>query len=343
MPRWATDQNLTRPGTVSAPAPARTRLSRKLLLLVLLAGLVALTAALPASARYNDQVSETDPGDTGPNPWTEDVRNEVGIVEKVNSPVPMDLVFYDEQGAPIELSELFKQGRPVVLNLGYSRCPSICIQMRSELTKHLGDTGLTLGEDFIILNISIDPDETPEQSRQLKARVMDELKAKGQTPDPEGWRFLTGEKQIIDELTEALGYRYLYIPPQDEFGHPGVLVLADGSGTIRRYLNGTSYSSKTLRLSIVETSEGKVGSFLDKAFVTCFVWDPEANNYAATAKFIMMLGGGVIILFVIGGIVAGLAYEKRRQRLLKERDEGSPGPPSGSGPGKPSRYSPEPA
>lgn len=303
MPRWAASQN-----------SMQFRLTSTAVLAVLLSFCVS----LPANARYNEQVQDTDPGDVGPNPWTEDLQNEVGIVEKLNSPIPMDLVFYDEEGAPIELAELFKDGRPVVLNLGYGRCPSICIQMRTELTKNLGDTGLDLGKDFIIVNLSIDPNETPEQSRQTRDQVWDELKAKGQTPSEEGWRFLTGETEMIQKLTDSVGYRYLYIKTQDEFGHPGVLILADGKGVIRRYLSGTSYTPKTLRLSIVETSQGKVGSLLDRAFVTCFVWDPEANSYAATAKFIMMTGGVVIILFVIGLVFVGLAYEKRRQKLLAE-------------------------
>ena len=281
-----------------------------------LAVLLVLALALPAAATvYNGQNPENP--ENVSSPWTADLQKQVGIIEKLNSPIPLDLVFYDEAGAPIELAELFKPGRPVLFNLGYSRCPSLCVQMRSELTKNLGDTELELGKDFIILNISIDPKETPDDSTRLRDQVFAELKAKGQTPSRAGWRFLTAEQEMIDKFTDAVGYRYMYIPPQDEFGHPGVLVLADGQGTIRRYLSGTSYTPRTLRLSIVETSEGKVGSMLDRAFVTCFRWDPDANNYAATAKFMMMIGGGVTILLVGGLLLAGLAYEKRRRHLLE--------------------------
>lgn len=280
------------------------------------AALVLITAALPTTARYNEQVSGTEVGDVGPSPWNEDLTREVGIIEKLNSPVPMDLVFYDEGGAPIALSELFRAGRPVLFNLGYSRCPSICIQMRSELVKALPESELELGQDCIVLNVSIDPEETPEDSARMRSQVFDQLREAGVEPSEEGWRFLTGEKEAIDALTAAIGYRYLYIPPQNEYGHPGVLVLADGEGVIRRYLSGTAYSPRALRLSIVETSQGKVGSLLDRAFVTCFVWDPEANNYAATAKFIMMTGGVVVILFIGGLMLFLFAYEKRRRAML---------------------------
>ena len=149
MPRWA-----------NTTIPTRIRSRARCALAVLL----LLCIALPTAARYNEQMQGTEPGDIGPNPWTEDLVTQVGIIEKLNSPIPLELVFYDEVGAPTALSELFQEGRPVVINLGYSRCPAICVQMRTELTKNLGETGLTLGEDFIILTISIDPDETPDES-----------------------------------------------------------------------------------------------------------------------------------------------------------------------------------
>ncbi len=275
----------------------------------------SLVVSLPAVARYNDQVQGTEVGDVGPNPWAEDLSNQVGIIEKVNSPLPAGLTFIDEEGKPVTLESFYKTGRPIVINLGYSRCPSICIVMRDQITQNLGETGLTLGEDFVILNISIDPTETPEQARDIRSQVFKQLEEKGIEPSSEGWRFLTADSDTIAKLTDGVGYRYLYIKPQDQYGHPGVLVLADGEGVIRRYLNGTNYTAKTLRLSIVETSDGKVGSLLDKAYITCFVFDPKANNYAATAKFIMMTGGGVTIVVIVGLVLAGFAYEKRKRQL----------------------------
>ena len=312
MPRWAMTDN-----------PAKRHQAARLLAVAALVLLIA----LPASARIDNSKNPDNPTNVA-NPWTEDLRNQVGIIEKVNSPVPTGLTLIDEDGEPIELDSFFKPGRPVVINLGYSRCPSICIAMRNQLTGNLGDTGLALGEDFVVLNISIDPNETPEQARDIREQVWKELRAKDIEPSEEGWRFLTADQDTITELTDGLGYRYLYIKPQDEYGHPGVLVLADGEGVIRRYLSGTAYSAKTLRLSIVETSDGKVGSLLDKAFVTCFVWDPEANNYAATAKFIMMTGGGVTIVVIVGLIFAGFAYEKRKRQLAGEQDMPAVGRPA---------------
>jgi len=275
---------------------------------------VASLVVLPAAARIDNSKNPDNPTNVA-NPWTEDIAREVGIAEKINSSIPMDISLIDESGQPITLGSFFKDGRPVIINLGYSRCPSICIAMRNQLVDTLPDVDLDLGKDFVILNVSIDPEETPETSAKMQETALAQLEEKGVDASAEGWRFLTGDRASIEALTEAVGYRYLYIEPQNEYGHPGVLVVADGAGVVKRYLSGTAYSGRTLRLSIVETSQGKVGSLFDQAFVTCFVWDAEANNYTATASFLMMMGGGVTILFVGGLVWAGFAYEKRKRQM----------------------------
>ncbi len=312
MPAWAkanpTPRTAARRGAVAA--------------LALLLGLVV---CLPAAARIDNSKNRDNPTNVA-SPWTEDLAREVGIIEKVNSPIPNDITLIDESGQSVELGSFFRSDRPVIINLGYSRCPSICIAMRILLDTTLPDVVLNMGEDFIVLNVSIDPQETAEVSAEMQETTLAELKEAGVDVSAKGWRFLTGTPEAIKALTDAVGYRYMYIKPQNEYGHPGVLVLADGEGVVKRYLSGTAYSGRTLRLSIVETSQGKVGSLFDQAFVTCFVWDAEANNYTATASFIMMLGGGVTILFVAGLVWAGFAYEKRRRQLQGDTHKAMPNP-----------------
>ena len=304
------------PSWVKADNPVtRTTAAFSALLAVLL-----LAASTPAVATvYNSR--NPDNAENIANPWTEDLANDVGIAERLNSPVPQDLELIDEDGQAVRLGTFFEDGRVVIINLGYSRCPSICILMRDELTGKIAQIGPVLGEDYVVLNISIDPEETPEVSSQMRDQVFAELAEQGLDADRDGWRFLTGQQEAITELTAALGYRYIYIDPQNEYGHPGVLVLADGKGVIKRYMSGTSYTPRALELSIVETSNGVAGDVWDRVFLTCFEWDPEANNYAATAKFLMMTGG-VVILVVLGGLVLfGFAYEKRRRQMLEARPE----------------------
>lgn len=288
------------------------------------AGLALGGPSQPAGAsNYNNNVESTQA-----NPWNQELQNDVGVIEKLGSPLPLDLVFTDEDGNDVTLGSFFEDGRPVLLNIGYYRCPTVCGLVLKKLSDTLGDTGLDLGGDYIVLNMTIDPDETPEQARKVRDDAFGYLRENGVTPNPEGWRFLTADAKTIDKITTATGYHYFYIEPQNEYGHPAVLVLATGDGTINRYMQGTAYDARMLRLSIVETSEGKAGSLLDQAFLTCFRYDPEANNYTATAKFIMMVAGGVTLLSIGGGMGMLFAYERRRRVLLEnDTPADTPEPP----------------
>jgi len=273
----------------------------------------AVIAGGPAQAsNYGNNVEST-----RANPWEEELRNQVGVVERTNSPVPMDLVFTDEDGNDVTLGSFFEDGRPVVINLGYYRCPTVCGLVLKKLADTLGETGLDMGEDFIVLNMTIDPDETPQHARDTRDDAFGYLRENDVEPNPEGWRFLTADAETIKQITEATGFEYFYIAPQNEYGHPAVLTLVTGDGTIGRYMHGTAYDARTLRLSLVETSEGKTGTWLDQAFLTCFRYDEDANNYTATAKFIMMVAGLVTLITLGGGMGMLFAYERRRRTLLE--------------------------
>ena len=295
------------------PDPRRPRSPRILRLLAGCALAGAMGVGAPAAAsNYNNNVEST-----RANPWDEELRTQVGVVERINSTVPMDLVFTDEDGNDVTLGDFFEDGRPVVINLGYYRCPTVCGLVLKKLADTLGETGLDMGDDFIVLNMTIDPDETPQHARDTRDDAFGYLRENGVEPSADGWRFLTADADTIKQITDATGFEYFYIAPQNEYGHPAVLTLVTDDGTIGRYMHGTAYDARTLRLSLVETSEGKTGSWLDQAFLTCFRYDEEANNYTATAKFIMMVAGLVTLVTLGGGMGMLFAYERRRKVLLE--------------------------
>lgn len=299
--------------TVTQPARRRPRFAAALCV-----GALACSAGLALPAAGSDYNGNTE--STRPNPWGTELQSEVAVVERLNCDLPMDLAFTDEDGNAVTLGDFFEDGRPVILNIGYYRCPTVCGLVLKKLADTVGETGLDLGDEFVVLNLTIDPNETPEHARQARDDAFGFLREKDVAFDEDGWRFLTADAESIKAITDATGYKYFYIQPQDEYGHPAVLVLASGDGVINRYMHGTSYDARTLRLSIVETSEGKAGSLLDQAFLTCFRYDPDANNYTATAKFIMMIAGVVTILSIGGGMGMLFAYERRRRALLETDD-----------------------
>ena len=51
-------------------------------------------------------------------------------------------------------------------------------------------------------------------------------------------------------------------------------------GTISHYLFGVEYSPKDLRLALVASGEGEVGSAVDQVLLYCFQYDPETGRYS---------------------------------------------------------------
>ena len=95
-------------------------------------------------------------------PTTPDELVGVDIIENLNAELPLDLVFQDQSGNSIELGELFDGERPVLLQMGYFKCPQLCNLVLNEMTATLQDLEWTTGDEFDVLAISINPDETSE-------------------------------------------------------------------------------------------------------------------------------------------------------------------------------------
>ena len=52
--------------------------------------------------------------------------SEIGIDQRLNEQVPLDLQFTDEQGQTVKLGDYFHPGRPVIVSLVYYGCPMLC-------------------------------------------------------------------------------------------------------------------------------------------------------------------------------------------------------------------------
>src|ERR1051326_2073716 len=60
----------------------------------------------------------------------------IDFKQKLNSQVPLTLRFIDETGAPVRLSDYFGS-KPVVLVLGYYKCPMLCNLVLNGLVESL--------------------------------------------------------------------------------------------------------------------------------------------------------------------------------------------------------------
>jgi len=84
------------------------------------------------------------------------VLNGVGIAQRLNEQVPLDLTFTDDAGKPVQLASYFGS-KPAILALVYYQCPILCSEELNGLTSALQMVDEVPGRDFNIVVVSIDP------------------------------------------------------------------------------------------------------------------------------------------------------------------------------------------
>ena len=89
-----------------------------------------------------------------------ELLKDVGVDQKLNDSVPLDLTFRDETGQTVKLAQFFGKG-PVVLSLVYYNCPMLCTQVLNGMVTSLKVLRYSAGHDFDVVAISFNPKEGP--------------------------------------------------------------------------------------------------------------------------------------------------------------------------------------
>lgn len=224
---------------------------------------------------------------------------EVGIDQKLNEQVPLDLRFHDENGKEVTLSEYVKS-KPVILSLVYYRCPMLCTQVLNGMVETLKTLELEAGKEFDIVTVSIDPTETPELALEKKQHYVEEY---GKPGADGGWHFLTGQQESITKLADAIGFRYVYDEDAKQFAHASGIMVLTPEGKLARYLYGIEYAAKDLRFSLMEAGQNKIGSPVDKLLLLCYHYDPMTGKYGVMVGNLLR-GGAILTVLLLGGYMA---------------------------------------
>ena len=235
---------------------------------------------------------------------------EVGIDQKLDGQLPLDLVFRDEGGREVRVEEFFR-GRPVILAPVYYECPMLCNQVLNGLTESLKAVSLGAGDEFEVVAVSFDPRES---SALAAAKKKSYVRRYGRTGADAGWHFLTGDQASITRLTDAVGFRYRWDEATNQFAHASAVMVLTPRGKISRYFYGVDYAPSDLRLGIVEASEGKVGSPVDQLLLYCFHYDPVTGKYGAAVMNVLKLFS-VVFLIVVGTLYVLLRRRNVRRPL----------------------------
>ncbi len=261
---------------------------------------------------------------------------DIDVVEHLGDRVPTGLAFRDTVGHQVAFDDLLHQGRPLVVTLGYHRCPMLCGLVLDGLAKALKAGGLTLGRDYTAVSISIDPDEDAKLAGDQQKRILATLTsgAAGGPAHAEDWPFLItssslgGDPEAARAMARAVGFRYKYDEQSRQFAHSAVAFVLTPDGVISRYLYGVDFLARDVRLSLVDASGGRVGTSFDKVLLSCYRYDPVNRKYAPYV-FAFVRGGALMVFLALAGLLTilwrkELAMKRQRQRAQAARNSLKP-------------------
>lgn len=263
----------------------------------------------------------------------------VGVTEHLDGPLPLETPFRDHTGAPVTLEKFFDGKRPVVLQFAYHTCPVVCGMITNNLAAGLKGVPWTAGEEFDVVTISIDPNESLERTAAKRTSILHEygrgpgvkeLQAQGAPTTSIGWHFLVGSQASIDAVTKAAGFEYQYDERQKQWGHPSVVFVVKPNGHMARYLYGLEFPSNDLRLGLLEASEGRHITTVEQIILYCYHYDPQGGKYVLVARRVMQVGAGGVAAVLISFLGLFWTKELLKKKTSKRGGAGHGGDGNGS-------------
>ncbi|MSR70028.1 MAG: SCO family protein [Phycisphaerales bacterium] len=247
----------------------------------------------------------------------------VDIIEHLGERVPLDTVLMGDDGKEITIGQILQGGKPIMLHLGYYKCPMLCTLVLNEGFRALAQVDLSVGKDFEFVSISVNPKESNELAHAKKLGYLAEYARKG---SESGVRFLTAVQSeegatAPATIAQAVGFQYKLLA-SGEYSHPAMLAMIATDGRIVRYLYGVKFDPATMRMALVEAGEGKIGTPLDRFILWCHQYDPSSEGYVLFAFRVMQVGGAVTVIV----LAVGLVYLFRRGARTAQLAPLSPSP-----------------
>jgi protein SCO1 len=269
-------------------------------LLIALLAVAAVVSAQPIRGPEPGDPSSAKPG----------ILGRIGIDQRLNHHVPLELPFVDENGRDVKLGDYFGK-RPVLLAMVYYECPMLCTQVLNGVTGALKTLNFDVGKEFDVVAVSINPQEGPGLAAQKKAAYVERY---GRPQTAAGWHFLTGRDESIKALAAAVGFRYEYVEDIKQYAHGAGVEVLTPKGVIARYYYGIEYSPRDLRLGIIEAADERIGSPIDAALLLCFHYDPTTGKYGPTVLTLVRIGAVLTIVAFGAFLFVSLRRERTSRR-----------------------------
>lgn len=234
-----------------------------------------------------------------------DLDQRAGFDQHLGAQLPMQVRLRNAAGKPVDLRTL-AGGKPLLLALGYYRCPNLCDVVLNGMAHTLASLDLVPGRDFEVVFVSIDPDETPADARHTQA-MLERMHPDARVPQ---WHLLTGDAPAVGALARAIGFRYFFDPKLGQYAHAAGLVAITPDGHVAQYFFGLSWPPASLRLALVGASQGRLGSLVDRLVLLCCGYDPTTGRYSVTIGRVMRVLGVAFVL----ALASWLAWLRARVR-----------------------------
>jgi len=241
------------------------------------------------------------------------ILKNVAFRPELNGQVPLDTAFKDESGKSVQLGQYFHQQKPVLLAFVYYGCPMLCTQLEQGVVGSLRMLSFNPGRDYEVVFVSFDERDTPEMAAAKKNTAMDHFRRKETAA---GWHFLTGSKESIAAVTNSANFHFNFDAKNNLFAHASGIMLLTPDGRISRYFYGVEFPGRDLRLGLVDASQGKIGTPVDKMLLFCFQYDPSTARYSATILGIMR----VLALMTVAGLLLMIVIYRQRDKRAARRN-----------------------
>jgi protein SCO1 len=234
---------------------------------------------------------------------------QIGIYEQQKTPIDLNLTFTNEYNQKKTLKE-FINNKPTILTINYYNCPTMCSPMLYEVANVVQKVGLTLGDDFNIITISLEKNDTFIHAKNTKDKISRTFDKPFKITS---WSFLsTSNQDNIDKITSQVGFKYERRVKNGvvDYLHPAAIIVLTPKGKVSRYLNGITYLPFDLKLALLEASDEKTRPTIANTLLYCFAYDSKSKTYLFQAEKIV--GGiifGIVLIFFIYLIKSGRRKE----------------------------------
>ncbi|MBF0110546.1 MAG: SCO family protein [Magnetococcales bacterium] len=219
------------------------------------------------------------------------------------------LELLDEGGQSRSLKDML--GKPTILVWSYFTCDGSCSAVNAELLSLVSQTKVqTIGEDYQVLTISFDANDTLDSIKEFKKKLA--------LPEPmaQSWKFfLFKDHDRIKEVTSGTGFKFFWAPQDKTFYHPNVFIFLTAEGRISRYLYALINTPKDLGLAVLESRQGKfkINETIDYAIGLCYSYNYKEGRYIFNIPMFVGLGSLFLGIFIFIGSVLFYRFRKTRE------------------------------